>query len=84
MLTMLPALLESWAEFVHWAPQGLVLRSNDPEARPYGTNLYVGYDTSGFPFLYDGEVPAGVDPLARVVVVGREAWTFDLLQRLHR
>lgn len=82
MLTMLPARLESWAEFKHRAPRGLVLRPNDPEARPYGTNPYVGYDTSGFPFLYDGEVPAGIDPLARVVVVGREAWTFDLLQRV--
>lgn len=83
-LTMLPARLESWAEFKRRAPRGLVLRPNDPEARPYGTNPYVGYDTSGFPFLYDGEVPAGVDPLARVVVVGREAWTFDLLQHVGR
>lgn len=81
-LTMLPARLESWRAFAARAPAGLVLRPSDPAARPYGTNPYVGYDTSGFPFLYDGEVPPGIEPLARVVVVGREAWSLDLLRRV--
>lgn len=41
----------------------------NPQFRPYGANPYRGYDTSGFPFLYDGDVPDGIAPLDRVVVV---------------
>jgi hypothetical protein len=83
-LEMLPARLESWAEFRARAPDGMVLVPADPDARPYGTNPYVGYDTAGMPFLYDGEVPAGIAPLARVVVVGEEAWPLDRLRETGR
>jgi hypothetical protein len=41
----------------------------------------VGYDSAGLPFLYDGEVPAGIAPLARVVVVGDQAWSLDRLRQ---
>jgi hypothetical protein len=83
-LEMLPARLESWAEFRARAPDGLVLVPERPEARPYGTNPYVGYDSAGMPFLYDGEVPAGIAPLARVVVVGEDAWSLDRLRNAGR
>jgi Protein of unknown function (DUF3179) len=36
------------------------------------------------PFLYDGEVPSGIAPLARVVVVEEEAWSLDLLRKAGR
>jgi len=83
-LEMLPARLESWAEFRARAPDGIVLVPENPGARPYGTNPYVGYDSAGMPFLYDGEVPAGIAPLARVVVVGEEAWSLDRLREAGR
>jgi hypothetical protein len=80
-LVMLPWRIESWALFRARAPKGSVLQPPDPSLRPYGSNPYVGYDRSASPFLYDGEVPEGIAPLARVVVVGKEAWSLDLLQR---
>jgi Protein of unknown function (DUF3179) len=83
-LAMLPARLESWDEFRARAPDGLVLVPEDPNARPYGANPYVGYDSAATPFLYNGEVPAGIAPLARVVVVGEEAWSLDRLREAGR
>jgi hypothetical protein len=83
-LEMLPSRLESWAEFRARAPDGMVLVPENPGARPYGANPYVSYDSAGMPFLYDGEVPAGIAPLARVVVVGEEAWSLDRLREAGR
>jgi hypothetical protein len=62
----------------------MVLVPEYPGARPYGANPYVGYDSAGMPFLYDGEVPPGIAPLARVVVVGQEAWSLDRLREAGR
>lgn len=67
-LAMLPARLESWAEFKARHPQGKVLVPNDPKLRRYGENPYVGYDRSAKPFLYNGAMPDGISPMARVVV----------------
>lgn len=60
---------------------GRVLVPTDPAARPYGVNPYAGYDSAGHPFLYRGEIPEGVPPMARVVAVGREAWSLELLRQ---
>lgn len=73
-LTMIPSRLESWASFKARAPEGKVLVPNDPGFRDYGRNPYVGYDTADRPFLYRGEMPDGIEPMARVVAVGNEAW----------
>ena len=73
--------LESYAAFAARHPDGEVLVPGDPRLRPYGVNPYVGYDSASAPFLYDGEVPEGIEPLARVVVVGGQAWSLDLLRR---
>ena len=83
-LKTLPARLESFEKFAARHPGGEVLVPNDPGMRPYGANPYVGYDNSGFPFLYKGEVPEGIAPLGRVVVVGETAWTLDLLRQKKR
>lgn len=83
-LVMLPARMESWAEFKARAPSGLVLQPRNPAFRPYGSNPYVGYDSASLPFLYDGEVPADIAPLARVVVVGDEAWSLDRVRHDRR
>ena len=52
--------------------------------RAYGTNPYVGYDEAAWPFLYRGESPEGVFPLARVVKVGDRAWSLQLLRKQRR
>ena len=53
-------------------------------ARAYGVNPYGGYDSSSSPFLYRGDLPEGIAPLARVVVVDGEAWSLDLIRAAGR
>ncbi|MGB1007827.1 MAG: DUF3179 domain-containing (seleno)protein, partial [Thalassobaculaceae bacterium] len=84
VLETLPARLESFADFRRRAPDGKVLVPNDPSLRDYGKNPYVGYDSAGFPFLFRGEVPEGVAPLGRVIVIDDRAWTFELLRAKRR
>ncbi len=79
-LTLLPSRLTSWERFRNRHPDGRVLIPNDPGARWYGRNPYVGYDTRSTPFLYDGELPEGIAPLERVVAVGNRAWSFGYLR----
>jgi len=83
-LEILPSRLESFEKFAARHPEGEVLVPNDPGMRPYGANPYAGYDDSGFPFLYKGEVLEGIAPLGRVVVVGDTAWTLDLMREKGR
>lgn len=80
-LTMLPARLESWGDFASRHPEGTVLQPPRPINRPYGQNPYVGYDSSTFPFLFDGEVPENIRPLARVLVVDGRAWSLDFIRQ---
>lgn len=79
-LTFLPARLESWERFAARHPEGEVLVPNNPNIRSYGANPYVGYDGERFPFLYRGEYPEGIEPMARVVAVGDEAWALSLIR----
>jgi hypothetical protein len=83
-LGLLPSRLESFARFRDRAPGGRVLVPTRPEARLYGINPYAGYDSSGFPFLYRGELPEGMAPLARVIVSGERAWPLELLRERRR
>jgi hypothetical protein len=84
-LGLIPSRLESFERFRQRFPNGKVLVPNDPAARSYGTNPYVGYDTPNqIPFLYDGNLPVGIDPMERVVAVETarqkyEAWSLVLL-----
>jgi hypothetical protein len=86
-LRLIPARLESFDRFRQRFPQGQVLVPTNPNARNYGRNPYAGYDATGQrPFLYDGTLPDGIEPMERVVAVevapGRhEAWTLALLRR---
>jgi hypothetical protein len=85
-LHLVPSRLESFGRFRLRFPHGQVLIPNDPSARNYGTNPYVGYDAGGQkPFLYDGSLPDGIDPMERVVAVEtrpghHEAWSLSLLR----
>ena len=84
-LTMLPSRVESFARFAAGGPGGKVLMPNDPAFRSYGSNPYAGYDGAHWPFLYRGAYKlAAVPPLARVAMVGKRAWTVDLLKQEKR
>ncbi len=80
-LTPVAARFESFANFSARAPHGRVLAPNDPRARRYGLNPYVGYDGAARPFLYAGGLPDGIAPMERVVAIGAEAWPLALLRR---
>lgn len=71
-LTMLPARLEAYSDFVERHPRGKVLKPETPALRDYGQNPYAGYDTSTTPFLYQGDMPKGIEPMARVVLVRKD------------
>ena len=80
-LKAVPSRLESLERFRERAVNGQVLVPGDPGARRYGTTPYVKMDTQRdargrFPY----GLPDGVDPLARVVVIGDQAWTLALLR----
>jgi hypothetical protein len=86
-LRFIPSRLESFGNFRHRFPEGRVLVPTNPSARSYGRNPYVGYDAIGNkPFLYDGSLPDGIEPMERVVAIetmpGRhEAWALALIRR---
>jgi Protein of unknown function (DUF3179) len=86
-LRLVPSRLESFDRFRQRFPQGQVLVPGNPNARNYGRNPYAGYDATGQrPFLYNGSLPEGIEPMERVVAVetapGRhEAWALALLRR---
>jgi hypothetical protein len=83
-LTFVPARLESWESFRSRHPDGRVLVPNDPHARPYGRTPYAGYDRRETPFLYRGPMPEALPAMARVVVVGKQAWPLERLRRERR
>jgi hypothetical protein len=57
----------SWQDWRSEHPDGLVLSQQTGFARDYGVNPYGGYDSSGFPFLFDGKPDSRLRPLARVL-----------------
>ncbi len=83
--TMLPARLESFANFRERARDGLVLVPGHGSYARYGANPYTYYDsrTEPYPF-FDGPLPEQVPALSRVVVVGEEAWSLALVRKAER
>ena len=79
-LETVPSRLESFANFKERAPDGLVQVPADERMRAYGRTPYAGYDGAPRPFLYQGPMPGEVPPLARVVRVGDQAWSLDLVR----
>jgi hypothetical protein len=68
-LEILPARLESLAQFRERHPDGRILVPNNPNFRNYGRNPYAGYDSSARPFLFRGDLPEDINPMVRVVMV---------------
>lgn len=84
-LEALPARLESFKRFRVRAPHGEVLVPSHPDARDYGSNPYVRYDSRELPFPYfEGSMPQDIRPMARVVVVDGRAWSLALLRAERR
>ena len=86
-LTALPARIESFERFLartEGEANVTVLVPTFAAMRNYGANPYSRYDRSTKPFLYNGHLPENIAPLERVVVVGEEAWSLALVQRLKR
>ena len=81
-LKMYPSRIESFGRFKKRFPNSKVLRRNF--RRGWGGNPYGGYDTAARPFLYRGPMPEGIEPMARVVAVGDEAWSLALLRKKKR
>ncbi len=82
-LKLIPARLESFAQFKAHHPTGKVLVPTVPGFRPYGRNPYVGYDRAGRPLLYRGDLPKGIQPMARVVVVRQQRNTPVIVALAH-
>jgi len=85
MLDSIPSRLESFANFKTrvaelGADSSWVLVPNDEVMRAYGITPYVGYDSLEKPFLYNGPLPTQVAPLSRVVRIGDQAWSLDLVK----
>lgn len=81
VLKRVPARIESLARFATRNEDGSVLVPSDPSFRQYGRNPYKKYDTADWPMLYRGDYDGPVAPLARVVVVGSQAWPLDLVRK---
>lgn len=80
-LKVLPARLESYANFIKRAPDGEVLVPNRPAQRNYGRNPYVSYDGQDRPYpLFEGDLPDYINPMARIVVIDKKAWSLELLR----
>ncbi|MHA1566103.1 MAG: DUF3179 domain-containing protein [Alphaproteobacteria bacterium] len=83
LLKMLPVRVESFASYKARFPEGEVLLIPNRGARDYGRNPYDRYDSSTRPFLFSGDMPEGIAPLAYVIAVEgeTEAWSLDLLKQ---
>ena len=81
-LPMIPSRLESFERFKARHPGGQVLVPNNSAMRNYGVNPYRGYDTMDRPFLFRGDLPPDIHPMARVIVVreGGEPFVVSMLK----
>jgi hypothetical protein len=70
-LKSIPARLEAFALFKKRYPEGLVLVPANPKFRDYGRNPYFNYDSAAKPFLFRGDMPEGISPMARVIMFKR-------------
>lgn len=80
-LTQIPARTESFKLFKIRHPNGKILIPNNKYTRNYGSNPYVGYDSSKKPFLYRGNYNGPGSPLSYVVMVGKNAWPLSLVRQ---
>jgi len=80
-LKRLPARVIPFSAFKHSYPDGKVLVPSNPNARRYGENPYVKYDSAESPFLYRGRYDGPGQPLSYVVAVDKDAWLLEDLRK---
>lgn len=87
LLRALPARLESLARFRARAPGGKVMIPADVMRQPYGETPYFHmdrlWDTQSRTMVrerFPSDLPADISPLTRVVAVGDQAWSVDLVR----
>lgn len=80
-LKRLPARVIPFSAFKASYPDGKVLVASNPDARRYGENPYVKYDSSASPFLYRGRYDGPGRPLSYVVAVEKDAWLLEDLRK---
>ncbi len=68
-LTPIPSRMESFGNFKKRFPEGKVMTGESGSLARYGVNPYTGYDSASRPFLYRGEMPKGINPMERVIVI---------------
>lgn len=83
-LEFYPAAIISWKDFKTQYPDGKVLSRDTEHPRDYGRNPYYGYDDiNQVPFLFRGETPGQLPPMARVLTVDLNgeatAYPYDVL-----
>ena len=73
-LKMIPVRMDSFERFAATHPDGQVLQPSTTHQRNYGTNPYAQYDSASgpYPFLFKGDMPEGINPMARVVAVRQD------------
>lgn len=67
-LEVYPSSLLSFGEFLERFPEGKLLLPDPRTASRVGTNPYVRYDSNNSPFLFRGQMPSDIDPIARVAM----------------
>lgn len=83
-LQAIPAKIESFEKFAARHPDGQVLAPPRYDERDYGRNPYAGYDTLPKPFMFQGPLPEGIEPLERVVRLDDRAWALSHLREKGR
>ena len=84
LLEIIPVRVEGFAVFKERFPDGTVNAGSQSAggfSQGYLYNPYANYDKSSRPFLFAGELPEDIPPLAYVVAVDDQAWSIDMLQR---
>jgi hypothetical protein len=66
-LTMLPSQVVGFGQYAAQYPEGMVLSRTSGLGDSYGSNPYVGYDSSEQPFLFTGSVDARLPATERVL-----------------
>jgi hypothetical protein len=76
------ARIESFIRFRNGGGDGTVVMPRSPAMRQYGQNPFPYYDSREKPDRsFEGALPAGIAPLARLVSVGDQAWPLDRVRR---
>jgi Protein of unknown function (DUF3179) len=68
-LRPIPSFLISFDVFRERFPDGEVLLPDPSRERLSGTNPYVNYDSTSFPFLFNGKLPEDINPMMRIALV---------------